>query len=68
MYCPECNSKSTVVITVRETDAVHRKRRCDVCGHVFFTEEYEAISSDRYYELMREFERKRRENGKGRKN
>lgn len=68
MFCPECGGKNTVVDCRKEADAIHRKRKCDVCGHVFFTEEYEAITSDRFYELRSEYDKRRRDNAKGRKN
>jgi transcriptional regulator NrdR family protein len=68
MGCPECGGKNTVVDTRFDSDSIHRKRKCDVCGHVFFTEEYEAITSDRFFELRSEYDKRRRDNGKGRKN
>lgn len=44
MNCPECGGKSTVADSVAENDFVYRRRRCKVCGEVFYTEE--TISED----------------------
>jgi transcriptional regulator NrdR family protein len=43
MTCPNCNGKVRVVdntsVDARNED--YRKRKCTVCGHIFYTVEFE---------------------------
>lgn len=67
MTCPICGGSNTVIGSKQECDAIHRRRRCDECGHIFYTEEYEARTSENYDRLMREYETKRRNSRKVRR-
>jgi predicted Zn finger-like uncharacterized protein len=41
--CPECSSKVYVVDSVNTPDnKILRKRKCVLCGHIFYTSESEA--------------------------
>lgn len=65
MTCPVCGGTNHVIGVKSDCESIHRKRRCDDCGYVFYTEEYES-SSERYDELMREYDERRRVNAKNR--
>lgn len=39
MTCAKCNNDAKVIDTTTLNDRVIRKRKCKVCGYVFFTEE-----------------------------
>lgn len=39
MNCPKCNGYMPVVDTGNTGDTVYRKRKCEICGAVVFTEE-----------------------------
>ncbi len=54
MLCPKCGGKNKVINSRCNEEVVCRKRKCDDCGHIFFTEEYEALSSGLFYEVARE--------------
>ena len=67
MTCPVCGGKTKVIDSKSDCESIHRKKRCDDCGHIFYTAEYEAESSERFYELKYNYHKERRLNGKGRK-
>lgn len=58
MTCPKCGERTTVIDSKADCEAVHRRRKCRVCGYVFFTVEMEAKSSLEFYELSNEYRRK----------
>lgn len=51
MFCPECNNRTLVIDSRTVDDTVGRKRKCKVCGHVFYTEEIEVVNN----ETLKEF-------------
>lgn len=54
MNCPKCGSKCTCVGTRHSRDYVYRRKRCNACGYVFYTEEYELVNGYQFHELERE--------------
>ena len=64
MNCPICGEKSKVIDCKADCESVQRKRKCTVCANIFYTEEYEVDSGDRFRELkaqaMNEYNAKRR--------
>lgn len=42
MICPMCDGKVRVIDSKADYDAVYRKRKCNLCCHVFYTEETES--------------------------
>lgn len=50
MECPKCGGKTYVcdnAYNPRDKEPL-RKRRCEKCGHVFFTVEFEAVHNKRF--------------------
>jgi transcriptional regulator NrdR family protein len=43
MKCPKCNGKVRAVdsVHVEPRNEIYRKRKCTVCGHIFYTIEFE---------------------------
>ena len=43
MYCPKCKGKVSVNSTIpdEELNVIYRRRKCEDCGHVFYTVEEE---------------------------
>lgn len=50
MKCPNCEGDVKVIDTVKNTDTneIYRKRKCSVCGHVFFSIEFEVEQDERF--------------------
>lgn len=48
MTCPNCNGKVRVVdcTDVDPRNEIYRKRKCTVCGHIFYTVEFEVDYDD----------------------
>ena len=67
MTCPVCGNSSSVMYTLSDCETVVRKRKCNGCGHIFYTSETEQKDSCFYfYELQREkSERARKEDKEG---
>lgn len=55
MTCPICGGSNVCAGTLGECDATYRRRRCNKCGHVFFTIEHDIDSADEYLRLEREY-------------
>ena len=55
MRCPKCNGINRVVdtITNRETNETYRMRKC-LCGHVFYTVEFEVEVNQQFSETWAE--------------
>lgn len=60
MNCPICGGKTTVRGCKADCESIHRERKCLECNHIFYTEEYEVETSERYDELVLEYNRNRR--------
>lgn len=58
MTCPMCGAKTYVTDSRAECDVVYRQRRCDECGHVFYTVEVESESKEDINRLKRERKQK----------
>lgn len=39
MECLKCNGTSKVIESTKKYGTVYRKRKCDACGEIFFTQE-----------------------------
>ena len=62
MNCPICGNGSLVMYTLSDSETIVRKRKCNGCGHIFYTSETEQKDSCYYfYELQRAKERARKE-------
>ena len=42
MTCPVCGGKSRCADTIKECDVIYRKRQCEECWYVFYTEEIDS--------------------------
>ena len=62
MTCPVCGEKSRCIGSKAECDVIYRKRKCEVCNYVFYTEEVEANIEDEYNDLMRDYWRRLKNN------
>lgn len=62
MKCPVCGESSTCVGTRHDSDTTYRRKKCNACGYVFYTEEYESVNGDRFHELERERQHKIKRN------
>jgi len=59
MTCPLCNKNTVVTYTVKDTDAIYRKRVCKSCKYAFYTTELEhETSHDDFLELYNEIRKK----------
>lgn len=52
MTCPECGEKAIARDTMKDCDAIYRKRVCIKCGYKFFTEEFETPAARENYNFM----------------
>lgn len=66
MTCPVCGGKNSVIGSLKDCESIHRKRKCDECGYIFYTAEYDSPSSADYNEIMNEKARKQKEKQNGR--
>lgn len=48
MNCPKCGEKTKVIDLSTAPDEKYRKRNCRVCGHKFYTIEYEVEYDQRF--------------------
>lgn len=60
MNCPICGEESRVIGSKSDCESVYRKRRCEGCKHVFYTEEYESESNEYYNQMLRAYDRHRK--------
>ena len=45
MFCPKCNAKTKVIDSRICEEEVFRRRKCNECGYIFYTEEFESDES-----------------------
>lgn len=57
MKCINCDGKATVTDSIEINGVVFRRRKCQICNRVFYTEESTDI---RHKELMKRFWKVRR--------
>ena len=55
VYCPKCNGRTHVVDSRIVDDVVARKRKCNGCGNIFYTEEIEVLNND----TLKEYRKRR---------
>ena len=62
MHCPKCNGKVGVLdSTINPKDnEIFRKRKCNVCGHIFYTIEFEVEDNERFREEYNFFYRNKK--------
>lgn len=60
MTCPVCGGKTKVVGNKSDCESIHRKRKCDECGYMFFTVEVEVESHEEYNKLTQQYLRERK--------
>ena len=53
MVCPKCGGKPRVLETVSRNNITYRYKKCNVCGHQFYTDETLSISDDARIEVTR---------------
>lgn len=60
MICPICEEKSTVVDTRHEyrNHTTYRKRRCEECGHIFYTAEIRVPETHQFKNIWKALARK----------
>lgn len=46
MYCRECGGKTIMIESRSIEEGTFRKRKCTVCGRIFYTSEYEDHQDD----------------------
>ena len=54
MNCPVCGEKTEVLDTVHLDQETYRRKRCKVCGEIFFTEETITHRPVGYYDAWAE--------------
>ena len=57
MRCPKCNSPSVTQCSTAHNDfynETYRLKSCDICGHTFYTVEFEAASTKKIKKVFRE--------------
>lgn len=64
MTCPNCNGKNKVIDSRSDEDTVYRKRKCDDCGHIFYTEEQMVLATDGFRNAWRAYRQKKRKRWK----
>ena len=62
MVCPSCGGTNKVIGSKKGHKSIHRRRMCDKCHYIFYTEEHEVDSSVEYDELMTQYEKGRKRN------
>lgn len=60
MNCPKCGEATSVTHCRKDCESVYRRRKCKVCGHIFYTNEYEVESGDQYRETDSQYRSERR--------
>lgn len=58
MTCPVCGGKNKVVSTRSDTETIYRERRCNDCGHVFYTKETESCTKQEFRKNASEYEKR----------
>ena len=59
MICPICEGDTTVAYTVKDVDAIHRRRVCKACNYAFYTTELELKTSHAdFRELFKTLEKR----------
>lgn len=50
MFCPKCGGKTRVVdySHINDDNSTYRKRKCNVCSHVFYTCEFEVDRDEQF--------------------
>lgn len=67
MRCPKCNSPSVTQCSTAHNDfynETYRLKSCDICGHIFYTVEFEAASTKKIKKCFKEFNILYRNGGK----
>jgi transcriptional regulator NrdR family protein len=56
MICPKCNSKVTTVEVRQnnEDNETYRQKKCNECGHIFYTIEFEVEFDESYKNTWRD--------------
>lgn len=60
MICPECGATTKVVDSRFDSKSVHRRRKCPLCGNVFYTAETISISGDMFKKTYNNYHNRRR--------
>lgn len=53
MNCPVCGLATEVCQTVRTDRTVERRRKCLVCGHIFYTQEQSLLNGLTFYDAAK---------------
>lgn len=69
MKCPKCGAKTRVVETRSEDiyNETYRKHKCENCGHVFYTREFEVAFNNMFQKFWNDNNRTRVRQFRGRK-
>ena len=55
MLCPECKNRSKVTDSRTDGKTVYRRRKCEHCGHIFFTAETTTPSGDAFHKIYNKY-------------
>ena len=60
MICPKCGANTKVMDSRCDKNTVHRRRKCTLCGQIFYTAETIAESGDVFKKVYRNYKNRRR--------
>lgn len=60
MICPKCGGNTKVTDSRSTRFTVHRRRKCTLCGHIFYTAETIADSGDIFKKVYNNYKNRRR--------
>lgn len=60
MNCPKCGGNTKVTDSRSDSKSVHRRRKCILCGNVFYTAETKSDSDDMFKKTYNNYHNRRR--------
>lgn len=61
MTCPKCDGKTIVTDSVNANqNTTYRRKKCTVCGHIFYTAEFEVEQTEKLHLTWNYYYRRKR--------
>ena len=60
MNCPKCGAATKVADSRSDNKSVHRRRKCSLCGNVFYTAETISNSDETFKKTYNNYHNRRR--------
>lgn len=57
MRCSKCGERTRVIDRANSPEEIYRKRECEVCGHRFYTIEYEIEKDENMWKEWTKYNR-----------